>query len=172
MTTISVFGLGRVGLCTAVCFAKKGYRVLGIEIDERVIELIRNAQPPFFEPYLNVYLKEAIAEERLIVTSDPSSNSVSDLAFITVGTWTKEGRTDFDTVERVAASIGRSLRHAKQHQLIVIKSTVTPGTSRKIVRPAIERESNRVSGQHFGLCTNPEFLRKATEFVTYSFQTE
>ena len=158
MKAISVFGLGRVGLVTAVCLAKGGCNVVGIDPNTQMLDVVRRGEAPFHEPLLNEYLKQVVGEGRLQVSSDPSSNSSSQLTFITVGTPTRrDGSTDLSFVRKAARSIARSLPSGLS-QLIVIKSTVTPGTARSVVRPILQKESG--NGKHFHLCSNPEFLRE------------
>lgn len=159
MKAISVFGLGRVGLVTAVCLAKNGYNVVGIDPNTQLLDVVRKGEAPFHEPLLNEYLKQAVAEGLLQVSSDPSSNSSSELTFITVGTPTRrDGSADLSFVRKAARSIARSLPNKGVSQLIVIKSTVTPGTARSVVKPILQKESG--DGKHFHLCSNPEFLRE------------
>ena len=154
-----MFGLGRVGLVTAVCLAKKGYRVAGIDPDTRLLELIRRAQAPFHEPDLSEYLKEVVGNGLLRVSSDPSSNSSSRLTFITVGTPSlHDGSLDLTFIRSAAKSIARTLPGKGLSQLVVIKSTVTPGTARFIVKPILQRNSGK--DKCFRLCSNPEFLRE------------
>jgi len=158
---ISVFGLGPVGLVTAACFATKGHRVVGIDLDRDRLEMIRRGDPPFFEPKLAEYVKASVASGKLKVTDNASANAQSSLAYITVGTPSmEEGSVDLKYVRNAATAIGRSLRDSEGYQLIVIKSTVTPGTARNIIKPLIERESGKTAGAEFGLCSNPEFLRE------------
>jgi len=159
MKAISVFGLGRVGLVTAVCLANKGYTVVGIDPNTQLLDFLRKAEPPFYEPLLNEYLKEVVGKGLLRVSSDPSSNSSSQLTFITVGTPSRHGGSiDLSFVRKAARSIARSLPSNGLSQLIVIKSTVTPGTARSIVKPILQKESG--DDKHFHLCSNPEFLRE------------
>lgn len=161
LKTISVFGLGRVGLVTAVCFAKKGHKVVGIDRDAHTLQHIRDAKAPFFEPGLSEYLREVVREKTLVATDNASLNARSDLSFITVGTPSnRDGSINLTHLKDAALSIGQSLRDSAYHQLVVVKSTVTPGTARKLVRPALERESGKKAGRHFGLVSNPEFLRE------------
>jgi UDPglucose 6-dehydrogenase len=168
--TISIFGLGPVGLVTAVCFAKKGHRVLGIDPDHHRLEKIRTTEPPFFEPRLAEYLKEVVGDGALSVTDDPLSNVQSDLAYITVGTPSnRDGSIDLTYVENAATAIGQSLRDSGHYQLVVIRSTVTPGTARNLVKPVIERESGKTAGKEFGLCSNPEFLREGNAIQDAEF---
>lgn len=159
MTRISVFGLGPVGLATAVCFARKGHQVVGIDPDLDRLEKIGRAEPPFFEPKLKEYLVETITNGRFSATDDTSVNAQSDLAYITVGTPSREdGGIDLTYVENAAAAIGQSLRQRTHYQLVIVKSTVTPGTARTVIKPIIENASAKTAGKDFGLCSNPEFL--------------
>jgi len=161
MTRISVFGLGPVGLVTAVCFAKKGNHVIGIDPDRDKLEKIRKAEAPFFEPKLKDYLAETVANGTFSVAEDGSVNTHSDLAYIVVGTPSSEdGSIDLAYVKNAAAAIGQSIRETVHYQLVVVKSTVIPGTARTIVKPILERESSKRVGKAFGLCSNPEFLRE------------
>ncbi len=158
---ISVFGLGRVGLVTAVCLANKGYQVIGIDRDRHRLEKIRNSDPLFFEPKVLEYNKSVIASGKLSVTEDASMSARSDLVYITVGTPSKkDGGINLGFVKNAAIAIGQSLRNSDQYQMVIVKSTVIPGTARNLVKPIIEKESGKKSGKGFGLSTNPEFLRE------------
>ena len=156
---ISVIGLGPVGLVTAVSFAKQGYKVVGIDSDANRVDALLRRQTPFFEPKLDAYLKDSIDSGMLSVSTD--LDSTSDFVYVTVGTpCDKDGKINLEYVKKAASNIGRSLRDIKVHQVIVIKSTVIPGTARTLVRPEIERESGKSAGKDFGICSNPEFLRE------------
>jgi UDPglucose 6-dehydrogenase len=158
---ISIFGLGRVGLITATCLAKRGYKVVGIDADTRRVEQVRNGEAPFLEPKLEAHLKQVIKKGTLFVSDDASSNVRSDLAFVCVGTPSRrDGSIDLTQVKHAASAIGQSLRNSDHRQLVVIKSTVIPGTARRLVKPTIEKESGKSAGRDFGLCSNPEFLRE------------
>ena len=161
LTQVSVFGLGPVGLVTAVCFARKRNQVIGIDPDRDRLEKIRRAEAPFFEPKLREYLAETVANGTLSVTDDASLNARSDLAYMTVGTPSSEdGSIDLTYVKNAAVAIGRSIRETTHYQLVVLKSTVIPGTARTLVKPVLVRESGKPAGKGFGLCSNPEFLRE------------
>lgn len=161
MARISIFGFGYVGLATAVCLARKGHTIVGIDPDREKVEKIMGGTAPFFEPDLDANLKKAISQKALTASTDPSSNSQSDIAYITVGTPSNsDGSINLSYVHAAAKDIGRSLRYTSGYQLIVIKSTVTPGTARNILRPVVEEESGKALGAGFGLCSNPEFLRE------------
>jgi UDPglucose 6-dehydrogenase len=163
LRTVSVFGLGRVGLVTAVCLAKKGHRVIGIERDAHTLRQVRATKAPFFEPGLSEYLREVVGEKALVVSDDASLNARSDLAFITVGTPSnRDGSINLTQLKDAALAIGQSLRNSAHDQLVVVKSTVIPGTARKLVRPALERGSGEKGGRRFRLVSNPEFLREGS----------
>lgn len=146
---------------TAVCLAKRGFQVIGIDPDLKKLELIRNSQAPFFEPGLDEYLREVVKSQTLTVTDDPSESQQSDMIYIAVGTPSgKGGAIDLTQIKNAAKVIGHGIRASKLHQVVVIKSTVIPGTARNVVRPIIERGSGKKFGQDFGLVSNPEFLRE------------
>ena len=158
---VSVFGLGRVGLVMAVSLAKHGYRVAGIDVDPNILRKLAKGEASFYEPNLAEYLTLALRTKRLTVTQDPSVNSRSDLAYVAVGTPSlKDGSMDVGRIEEVCRTIGRSLRDAGRHQLVIVKSTVLPGTARNVVIPILESESGKVAGKDFSVCSNPEFLRE------------
>ena len=159
--TVSVFGLGPVGLVTAVCFAKAGHKVIGIDPDTKKLERIKRKETPFFEPRLEDYLVKAIDSDLLQLSNDPSDSSESEFVYIAVGTPTGQGSgIDLGYVSRAAVDIGRSLRNSKEDQIVVVKSTVTPGTTRNLVQTTIAKESGKTSGTGFLVCSNPEFLRE------------
>jgi UDPglucose 6-dehydrogenase len=135
--------------------------VIGIDPDRDRLEKIRRAEAPFFEPKLKEYLTETVASGAFSVTDDAAVNTCSDLAYITVGTPSSEdGSIDLTYVKNAASAIGRSMRETTCYQLVVVKSTVIPGTACTLVKPVLERESGTTAGKAFGLCSNPEFLRE------------
>jgi UDPglucose 6-dehydrogenase len=160
---IAIFGLGYVGLVTAVCFAKKGYSVLGIDVDTQKLRQIRTLDTPFYEPRLVSYLREAVSKGSLQVTNEPAKSARSNLIFIAVGTPSKpDGSTDLAYVSNAVSMIGQTLRYVrpKNKPLVVIRSTVPPGTARNLVRLILEKESKETVGKDIGLCSNPEFLQE------------
>jgi UDPglucose 6-dehydrogenase len=159
--TISIFGLGRVGLVLAVCLAKKGYKVIGIDTDQERLEQIQNARPPFFEPTLSDYLKEAVTKGHLLATEDPDLNCQCDVSFISVDTPGKpDGTVNLTPLRKATSAIGKSLKNHASNQLVVVRSTVLPGTARNIVEPILEKESGKTKGKGFMLCSNPELFRQ------------
>ena len=170
MDRISVFGLGPVGVVTAVCFTHAGYPVVGIETDTQRVKALNEGTVPFFEPVLSDYLKEAINNGLFRATDESEANSDSRFTFITVGTPSEpDGSISLDYVKSAAKSIGRSLRASRGYQLVLLKSTVTPGTARQVVKPILEKESGKTAGEDFGICSNPEFLREGN--AVYDFES-
>jgi len=162
MLRLSLVGLGPVGLCTAVCFATKGYKVIASEVDATKVSEIKSGEPPFHEPNLKRLLQKAVKSKNLkIVTNNREAILQSDITFITVGTPSKaDGSINLAHITTVSKEIGKALRKKKDTNLIVVKSTVIPGTTQNIVGPIIEKNSNKKCGEDFLLCFNPEFLRE------------
>lgn len=153
--------MGYVGLATAVCLAKKGHQVTGIDPDAAKVNAVNSGRAPFYEPQFGRYLRDAVHTKALVAIQDPAANPESDIVYITVGTPSKPGGSiDLAYVETAARDVGISLRKSHSYQLVVLKSTVIPGTAGKVVRPIIEKKSGKRYGRQFGLCSNPEFLRE------------
>ena len=170
MVRVSLLGLGPVGLVTALCFVKRGYRVIGIDVDKYRIEKIRKGELPFVEPSLDNYLNSAIKSGMFEATTDTSLNKAADVSFITVGTPSAEdGDVDLTYVRSAATEIGKSLRDRAEYQLVLVKSTVLPGTARNVVKPLLEEYSGKRLGKGFGLCANPEFLREGKAIYDSEF---
>ena len=170
MVRISVFGLGPVGLATAVCFAAKGHRVIGVDPDTDRVGQLQRGKPPFYEPKLHGLLKTTVRKKTLQVTVDPTLNAKSDFAFITVGTPSNDdGSINLTYVRKAASDIGESLRTSEKRQVVVVKSTVTPGTARKIVKPTLITASGRTYAKDFFVCSNPEFLREGNAIQDTQF---
>ncbi|MCD6262932.1 UDP-glucose/GDP-mannose dehydrogenase family protein [Candidatus Bathyarchaeota archaeon] len=159
---VSFFGLGYVGLCTAVCFAKKGFKVVGVDIDEEKIKGIMEGEAPLYEPDLEPLLRDCLRKGTLTCTTDPREGVTrSTVSFITVGTPSRpDGSIDLRYIRLVAKDIGEALREKAGYHLVVVKSTVTPGTTLDVAKPILEDASGRKCGPDLGLCMNPEFLRE------------
>ena len=157
---ISVIGTGYVGLVTGACFAKLGNKVICVDIDERKIDLINYGKSPIYEEGLEDILNKY--KERIEATNDYRyAIENSDITFICVGTPSKEdGSLDLSFIRESAREIGLQLKKKKNWHLIVVKSTVLPGTTRDIILPILEEYSDKKVGVDFGLAMNPEFLRE------------
>jgi UDPglucose 6-dehydrogenase len=157
---LGVVGLGYAGLCTAACFARK-FEVIGVDVDRGRVSQLNRGEVPIHEEGLPALLKSGIAGEALSFTTDFSSLIGADIIFVAVGTPSKsDGGIDLTQVTTASAVIGRQMARSKKTALIVIKSTVVPGTATTVVKPLLEKESGKSCGDGFGLCSNPEFLRE------------
>ena len=156
---ISVVGTGYVGLTTAVGFASKGHDVMSLDIDEKKIESLRAGDCPIYEPGLSELLREVRRTGKFKVDSDFGCLAGSDLIFICVGTPSREdGSIDLGQIRQASEDIARNL--SGEYPIIVVKSTVVPGTTESVVIPTVEKISGREAGRGFGVCVNPEFLRE------------
>jgi UDPglucose 6-dehydrogenase len=159
---VAFLGLGYVGLCTAAAFASRGFEVIGIDIDAQRVDTITSGKAPFHEPGLGLLLRKALRTGRFTATTDTTQSSLARFVFITVGTpGFPNGSIDLTYVMNSLTSVGTTLREANGYHLIIIKSTVVPGTS-LAARLALETASGRRLGDKLGLCANPEFLKEGT----------
>ncbi len=157
---ISIIGTGYVGAVSAACFAELGHEVICVDVDQSKIDRINAGIPPIYEEGLSELL-EKHAGRRLNATSDYDFAVMnSDVSFICVGTPSdSDGNIDLGIVKAAGASIGDSLRKKEGYHVVVVKSTVVPGTTEKVVLPIIEKHSKKHTGD-FGIAMNPEFLRE------------
>jgi UDPglucose 6-dehydrogenase len=160
--TIAILGLGIVGLTIAASLARKGYEVTGIELDdEKLIRIARASKRLFYEPSLTRYVAEAKRGGNLHLSNNSHETSKADIVYVAVGTPSNEdGSVNLEQVSLASKQVGQSLRGIGHFQIIIIKSTVPPGSARKLILPMIESQSARQHGQGFGVCSNPEFLRE------------
>jgi UDPglucose 6-dehydrogenase len=157
---ISIIGTGYVGLVSSVCFAKLGNNVICVDIDKKKIDKINKGISPIYEKDLDKLLLNH--KENIKATDDYSSSIInSDVTFICVGTPSKkDGSIDLTFIKEVTIEIAKILKNKDDYHLVVIKSTVLPGTTRDIVLPLLEKNSKKKAGKDFGLAMNPEFLRE------------
>ena len=154
---ISIVGLGFVGLSLASVLASKNYTVIGIDKDKKKCNEIRNGKVPIYEPDLEKTLKIAL-KKSLKISDNFSLITDSDMIFVTVGTPQKmNGEINLSMIKNAAKSIGKVIRKTNKNQIILIKSTVIPGTTEKIIIPILERESGKRVNKEFGVISNPEF---------------
>lgn len=161
---ISIVGTGYVGLCTAVGFATRGYQVTTSTHDPEKAAMINKGVSPFYEPGLQESLEKVVKEGLLrCVTTREEAVVNTDITFIAVGTPSQpDGSIDLRFIKKSSREIGEALKKKEAYHLVVVKSTVVPGTTERTVKPAIEAHSNKCCGVNFGLCMNPEFLREGS----------
>jgi GDP-mannose 6-dehydrogenase len=168
-TKISIFGLGYVGTVSAACLAQLGHQVIGVDINPQKIEIINGGRSPVIEQDINEIIAEMVAAGRLKATTNVLEGILSsDVSIICVGTPSNQnGSLDLTYVERVAHEIGQALARKSSFHTVILRSTVLPGTTERIVIPALEKSSGRIAGRDFGICFNPEFLREGTSVFDF-----
>jgi GDP-mannose 6-dehydrogenase len=161
---VSVFGLGYVGCVSAASFAGDGHEVVGVDVNADKVASINAGCSPIVEPGLEDLLGECVAAGRLRATTDTADAILNtDVSLLCVGTPSrKNGSLDLQYLERVSEEVGRALRGKHDYHVVVVRSTVLPGTTHEVVIPALERESGKTYGDGFGVSVNPEFLREGT----------
>ncbi len=155
---ISVVGLGKLGLCTAACFASKGFKVTGVDIDIDKIDKINKGISPIDETGLNELLKKV--KGNLRATSDYAQALFkTDVTFIVVATPSlADGSFSNEYLEKSLHKIGEALKKKKNYHLVVITSTVMPQTVETVARYILEKVSGKTCGRDFGIAYNPEFI--------------
>jgi GDP-mannose 6-dehydrogenase len=166
---IAIFGLGYVGAVSLACLARDGHQVIGVDIDRAKLELIAAGKTPVVEEGMVDLMAAVAASGRVRVTTDVAQAvSASDVSFVCVGTPSAaNGSQDQGAVLRLAEALGAALRERADGHLIVLRSTLVPGTVEDVIRPIIERASGKKDGEHFHLCFQPEFLREGSSIKDY-----
>jgi GDP-mannose 6-dehydrogenase len=161
---VAVFGLGYVGSVSAANFAADGHDVVGVDINPDKVAAVNRGQSPIVEPGLDALLKGGVESRRLrATTSTPEAVAESDLSLICVGTPSrKNGSLDLRYLIRVCEQIGDALKERADYHVVVVRSTVLPGTTHGHVIPTLEAHSGKKYGEGFGVSVNPEFLREGT----------
>ena len=159
---VSILGTGFIGLCSAACFAQKDIQVFASTHNEKKANQINNFVSPFFEDGLPEMLTEIGKHkaELLKCLTDPVQAVLeSDITMITQGTPMRQDKSiDLGYIESTAKEIGEALKKSDKYHLIVVRSTVVPGTTRNLVGKTITEVSGKEPGKDFGLCMQPEFL--------------
>ncbi|EKD94305.1 MAG: hypothetical protein ACD_26C00127G0002 [uncultured bacterium] len=145
--TICIIGPGIVGQATGKVFAAKGYKVafLGGNISK-----IQKLREEGYQAYERGDLMDLGYD--------------FDISMLTVPTPTKEGKINLEAMESAATDLGKRLANTKKYHLVVVKSTVPPGTTENLVIPLVEKYSGKKVGKDFGACMNPEYLREETSY--------
>lgn len=162
--TLSVFGLGYVGVVTAACLASQGHRVIGVDVNQAKLETLRIGKSPIVEPEVDQLIEAATAEGRIEATGDyASAVANSELTLVAVGTPSRRnGSLNTEYLEIVARQIGESIAQLDRQHVIVFRSTILPGTTEDQLIPIVEKHSGRTRGKGFSIAYNPEFLREST----------
>lgn len=166
---VSLFGLGYVGVVSAACLAEDGHTVVGIDPLDSKVDLINQGISPIVEKDIGELVARHAASGRLRGSHDVrSAVHGSELSLVCVGTPSlSNGSLDLSHVKAVCEEIGQVLASKTAFHVVVIRSTMLPGTLREMVIPTLEAASGKRAGEQFGVCINPEFLREGSAVWDY-----
>ncbi len=167
---VCMVGLGPVGTTSGLCFAKQGYKVIGVDINQTRVDSFKNKKAPFIEPGIDDLTSEAIDQGNFSTTTDLlNAAASSDIIMIAVGTPTpvETGVPDLSYLDSACGIIGKALLKSRTEgtipangAIVVVRSTVPPGTMRNRLAKIIEESSGLKAGVDFHVAANPEFLRE------------
>ena len=163
MSRISIFGLGYVGTVCSACLAREGHHVIAVDVDRNKVDIISRGRSPIVEKDLEHLIAEGVQEAMLSATID-SREAVrnSDISFVCVGSPSNgNGSLDRSYLKRVSRDIGTALKAKDSYHIVVIRSTVLPGTVVGTIIPILEATSGGKAGVDFGVAVNPEFMRES-----------
>lgn len=165
---ISIFGLGYVGCVGMGCLAAKGHKVIGIDVAPEKIENINAGLPTIVEADIDALIEQYAREGSIRATIDYIDAVLNtDISFICVGTPSSEtGHLNLDYIYQTAKEIGLALKQKQGFHVVVIRSTVLPGTNKKIGE-IITENSGKKRNVDFAVVSNPEFLREGTAVKDY-----
>lgn len=165
---ISIFGLGYVGSVSLACLAKEGHDVIGVDVSQTKIDLINDGKGPIIEPGLNEYIAEGIMNRKIKAIYNAEYAVLNtDMSMICVGTPNEDnGELSLKFILQVLEEIALSLKLKDSFHLILIRSTVPPGSVRQAIE-LIEKISDKKYSKDFDVALNPEFLREGTAIYDY-----
>ena len=166
---ISIFGLGYVGAVSAGCLANDKHKVIGVDPSKVKVDLINAGRSPIIENEIGDLIEESVKQGRLSATTDArQAIAASSMSLVCVGTPSQSnGSLDLSYVRKVCEEIGNVIKDKKSFHVVVMRSTMLPGSMRDIVIPTLEKHSGKTAGKEFGICNNPEFLREGTAVYDY-----
>lgn len=166
---ISIIGTGYVGLVTGACLAEKGHQVTCVDINPERVAALNRAESPIFEAGLEELLRKHVGKG-LNATTDLNAAVLStELTLIAVGTPFNGKEIDLTFVLGATKQIGAALKQKNAYHVVVVKSTVVPGTTDQHVLPALEASSGKKAGKDFGVGMNPEFLSEGEAVNDFLF---
>lgn len=166
---VSVIGLGYVGCVSAACLAQAGHEVVGADVSQLKVDMINGGHSPIIEPGMSELLAEATKKKLLSATTETmAAIAATDLSLVCVGTPSQpNGSLDLTYIKRACQQIGEALALANRYHVIVIRSTMLPGSIESAVIPTLEASSGKLAGRDFGVAINPEFLREGTSIYDF-----
>jgi UDPglucose 6-dehydrogenase/GDP-mannose 6-dehydrogenase len=169
MMKLTIVGTGYVGLVTGACLAEVGHQVVCVDVSDERVEMITRGVAPFYELGLSKLVQNGLLNGRLSATTNlEEAVKQSESTMIAVGTPSEihGGPIDLSYVRTAAEQIGRVLRDLIDYHVVIVKSTVIPGTTQNVVRECLENASGMKTGE-FGLVMNPEFLREGSAVTDF-----
>ena len=166
---ISVFGLGYVGTVCAACFVAEKHHVIGVDVNQGKVDALNAGIAPIVEPKLPELIAEGQKAGFLrATTSAAEAVHASSISLVCVGTPSQSnGSLDLTYMRRVCEEIGAALRDKDAPHLVVLRSTMLPGTSEDVLVPILEKHSGKKVGNGFDVCYNPEFLREGSSVFDF-----
>ena len=166
---ISIFGLGYVGAVSLGCLARDGHHVVGVDLDQTKLDLIRQGATPIIEEGMEGLMSNASACGCVDVTNNVVDGvHHSEVSFVCVGTpANSNGSQDLSAIRRLSEQVGHAMKSKTGYHVFVIRSTVFPGTVEDLITPIIEEHSGKRRGQDFDVCFQPEFLREGSSIKDY-----
>ncbi|MCS6801251.1 MAG: nucleotide sugar dehydrogenase [Chloroflexota bacterium] len=160
MTRLSIIGLGKLGLCLAACYAERGFEVLGVDLEQRVVDHVNAGTAPWFEPGLDELLARHGGKRLRATTSHQRAIDETEVTIVLVATPSNpDGSFSNRFVEAALRSLGEAFRRSeKSYHLFVISSTVMPGSVEGSFIPILEETSGRKCGVGFDVCYDPDFV--------------
>jgi UDPglucose 6-dehydrogenase/GDP-mannose 6-dehydrogenase len=166
---VSIVGTGYVGLVTGACFAERGLQVTCVDVDPERVAALNRAESPIFEEGLNELLHRNVGRSLRATTDLAEAVLDSDATLIAVGTPFNGVEIDLTAVLRAARQIGSVIAQKSTYHVVIVKSTVVPGTTDQHVLPALEEASGKRAGIDFGVAMNPEFLSEGEAVHDFMF---
>lgn len=165
---VSIVGTGYVGLVSGVCLADKDHDVVCIDVLPEKVARINAGDPPIYEVGLEPMLKRLVAAGKLKATTDLETSVInSDLSMIAVGTPFDGEQIDLKYIRQVSEQIGKAIAKKDSYHVVIVKSTVVPGTTEDVVLPLLELHSGKKAGKDFGVGMNPEFLKEGEAITDF-----
>jgi GDP-mannose 6-dehydrogenase len=165
---ISIFGLGYVGCVSLGCLARNGHNVIGVDIQKLKVDLINSGKHTIIEKYIDKIIEEQYKKGYIRATLDyKDAIDNTEISILCVGTpSTLNGHLNLEHICETARQIGEALVSKKEFHIVVIRSTVLPGTNENVAR-IIEEVSGKKKNRDFAVISNPEFLREGSAVEDY-----